>query len=136
MLGVVAGAKLVVDGSLGITRLIGVSELIIAIFLIAVGTSLPELGTAIVAARKREQIISVGNILGSNIVMVFVILGVSLVIAPVPVHQSLIIFHIPVMILFSLLLSFVLLKYGRLRRREAVALLAFYVFYIGYSLLK
>lgn len=136
LIGIVVGAKLTVGGSIGIARLIGVPELIVALFLIAIGTSLPELGTAIVAAFKKEQAISVGNIFGSNILVVFVILGIALVIAPLQVHKSLIIFDIPMMILFSLLLFFVLLKYGRLRRQDAVAFLALYVLYIGYNFLK
>lgn len=134
--GLVIGAKLVVDAGVQIARFIGVSELIIAIFLIAIGTSLPELVTALAAAFKKEQPISVGNIVGSNILVVFVILGVALIIAPSPVPKSLIVFDIPVMLIFSLLLSFALLKYGRLRRLEAVALLLLYMLYVGYSFLK
>lgn len=136
LIGIVVGAKLTVGGSVGIAGLIGVPDLIVALFLIAIGTSLPELCTAIVAAFKKEQAISVGNILGSNILIVFVILGIALIIAPLQVHKSLIIFDIPVMALFSLLLFFALLKYGRLRRQEAGALLFLYMLYLGYSFFK
>jgi len=134
--GVILGAKLTVDSSVWIARFIGLSELVIGLSLVAVGTSLPELVTSVVAAKKKDGAISLGNIAGSNILNIFFVLGITLIIYPIKIASSLLIFDIPVMLLFSLLLFLALLEYGKLRKREAVVLLALYGIYIGYSFLK
>jgi len=76
------GGKLAVDGALVIAQSLGISQALIGLTVVAVGTSLPELATSVVAARRGKADIAVGNIVGSNIFNVFWILGVSAVIAP------------------------------------------------------
>ncbi len=78
----VGGGKLTVDSAITIAQIFGVSQALIGLTVVAVGTSLPELATSIVAARKGQADIAVGNIVGSNIFNIFWILGVSAVIAP------------------------------------------------------
>jgi cation:H+ antiporter len=134
--GVILGAKLTVDSSVWIARSIGLSELVIGLSLVAIGTSLPELVTSAAAAKKKDGAISLGNIVGSNILNIFFVLGLTLIIYPIKIASSLLIFDIPVMLIFSLLLFLALLEYGKLRRREAIALLILYGIYIGYSFLK
>lgn len=81
----VFGADLLVDGATTIARSFGVSDAVIGLTLVAVGTSLPELATSIVAAIRRHSDVVVGNVLGSNIFNVLAILGITAVIAPVEV---------------------------------------------------
>lgn len=79
------GGRWVVDGAVAIAKLLGLSELFISATIIAIGTSLPELVTSIVAARKKEFNLSVGNIIGSNIFNIFLVMGVTATIAPAAV---------------------------------------------------
>jgi len=80
----VGGGKLTVDGAVTIAAALGISQALVGLTIVAVGTSLPELATSVVAARKGRADIAVGNIVGSNIFNIFWILGVSSVIAPLP----------------------------------------------------
>ncbi len=84
----VGGGKLTVDGAVAIAEMLGVSQALIGLTIVAIGTSLPELATSIVAARKGQADIAVGNIIGSNIFNIFWILGVSAVIAPLPFQPA------------------------------------------------
>jgi len=84
----VIGGKLTVDGALEIVRALGVSERVIGLTVVAVGTSLPELVTSVVAARKGHADIAVGNVVGSNIFNVFLVLGLSAVIRPLPFSSA------------------------------------------------
>jgi cation:H+ antiporter len=80
----VIGARLLVDGAIEIARGFGVSEAVIGLTIVAVGTSLPELATSVVAAIRKQTEIAVGNIVGSNIFNIFGILGTTALIAPIP----------------------------------------------------
>lgn len=84
----VGGGKLTVDGAVTIAEALGVSQALIGFTIVAVGTSLPELATSVVAARKGRADIAVGNIVGSNIFNIFWILGVSSAIAPLPFQPA------------------------------------------------
>lgn len=84
----VGGGKLTVDGAVTIAEALGVSQSLIGLTIVAVGTSLPELATSVVAARRGRADIAVGNIVGSNIFNIFWILGVSAVIAPLPFQPA------------------------------------------------
>jgi cation:H+ antiporter len=82
----VIGARLLVDSATDIARTFGISEAVIGLTIVAVGTSLPELATSVVAAMRKQTEIAVGNIVGSNIFNIFGILGVTALIAPIPVE--------------------------------------------------
>jgi cation:H+ antiporter len=81
----VVGGRLIVWGATGAARAIGIPERIIALTIVSIGTSLPELATSAIAAKKKNVDIAIGNIVGSNIFNTFFILGISAVIAPIPV---------------------------------------------------
>jgi cation:H+ antiporter len=81
--GLVIGGRLVVDNAVKIATILGLSEKIIGFTIVAVGTSLPELATSVVAALKKNTNIAVGNIIGSNIFNIFLIIAVSSVVSPV-----------------------------------------------------
>lgn len=86
--GLVAGGELVVRGAVQLAARFGLSESLVGLTIVAVGTSLPELATSAVAAYKKHSDIAVGNIVGSNIFNIFFILGISAVIRPLPFHAE------------------------------------------------
>lgn len=86
--GLVLGGKWIVDGAVEIAKDLGVSQSLIALTVIAIGTSLPELATSSVAAYKKNTDIAIGNVVGSNIFNIFWILGISSIIKPLPFHSS------------------------------------------------
>ncbi len=88
LFGLFIGGKFVVDGAVLIAQSYGVSEFLISVTIIAIGTSLPELVTSIMAALKKNSDIAVGNIVGSNIFNIFFVLGTSAVIKPLPFNPT------------------------------------------------
>ena len=128
----IAGAEILLISAVSIARAMGISELIIGMTIVAVGTSLPELATSAVAAFKRESDISIGNIVGSNIFNILFILGVTGIIRPVSVHPEAWRLHMPVMIFFSLLL-FIFMKTGNVISRAEGAVMV--LLYIGYLMI-
>lgn len=127
---IVAGGRLLVTGAIDLAASAGVSETMIGLTIVAVGTSLPELATSIVAAYKRQPEICYGNIVGSNIFNVFGIAGVTALTVPVPVPAEILSFDIPVMIGVCLIMSVFAATGARLTRGEGAALLACYGAYI------
>ncbi|MGF1641038.1 MAG: calcium/sodium antiporter [Rhodospirillales bacterium] len=126
------GARLLVDGSIGLARAAGVSETIVGLTLVAIGTSLPELVTSIVAALRRQADVAFGNIVGSNIYNVFGILGVTAMVRPIPVPPEIARLDVWVMLAATLLLLLFSVTGWRVTRSEGGVLLAAYVAYIGY----
>ena len=125
-----AGARLIVDSAITIATALGISEVVISIGAVAVGTSLPELATSIVAALRKESDIIVGNIVGSNIFNVGMLGLVSLV-KPVAVNPELLRFEYPAMVLFSLLALPVMMTGHRVNRAEGIFLLILYSAFIA-----
>lgn len=107
------GSSLLVDNTAEIARKIGISERIIAITLIAVGTSIPELVTSIIAAIKKNMDISIGNIIGSNIFNISGILGLTSIIKPIPISHMTSTFDIYCMLGSALFLLLICLPLGR-----------------------
>lgn len=124
------GARFLVDGSVNIARGFGISEAFIGLTIVAVGTSLPELATSLIAAFRRQSEIAIGNIVGSNIFNVLGILGLTALITPVPVAGRFLTFDLPVMIAASLALTALLLTRPQIGRVVGVALLLAYVGYV------
>jgi len=124
------GARFLVDGSVSIARGFGVSEAFIGLTIVAVGTSLPELATSVIAAFRRQSEIAIGNIVGSNIFNVLGILGVTALIKPVPVADRFLAFDLPIMIAASLVLTGLLLTRQVIGRVIGLVVLATYVLYI------
>jgi cation:H+ antiporter len=126
----VAGGRMIVFSAVELATTWGMSERLIGLTIVSIGTSLPELATSVVAARKRNTDIAVGNIVGSNIFNVFLILGTTAVIKPVP-FQDAAQTDILLNILLSLML-FVFIFTGKGRRLERWEGIAFMLLYVGY----
>jgi len=132
----VAGGRMIVYGAVEVASALGIPERIIALTIVSAGTSLPELATSIVAARKKNTDIAVGNIVGSNIFNIFLILGTSAVVYPVTVPGS----AIPDMGM-NLLLSFLIFIFiftgkGRsIERWEGILLLSLYAGYLAFLIM-
>jgi cation:H+ antiporter len=126
----VIGGHVLVTGAVGLARRFGIAEIIIATTLVAVGTSLPELATSIVAALRRETDISVGNIVGSNIFNLLGVLGLASVIRPVPIATAVREFEFLWMVGFAAATALVLRTGHRITRAEGGLLLAAYVVFV------
>jgi cation:H+ antiporter len=113
-------SRLMVGAAVDLARLWGMSELVIGLTIVAIGTSLPELAASTLAALRGETDIAIGNVLGSNLFNILLILGVTAVITPLPLDPTLIRVQIPVMILFAALLYPLSLR-GRSIGRPAAA---------------
>jgi len=124
------GARLLVDGAVSIARDFGVSEAFIGLTIVAIGTSLPELATSLIAALRRQSEIAIGNIVGSNIFNVLGILGVTALIAPIPVAGRFLTFDLPVMIAASAVLTALLLLRPSIGRATGLGLLLAYAVYV------
>ena len=135
LIGLYFGGQYLVQGAVNIATEIGMSERIIGLTIVAIGTSLPELSTSVVAAYKKKTDIAIGNIVGSNIFNIFFILGITAVIQPLPFKQTMNL-DILVTILASLLLFFttITLQRRKIDRLEGVVFVILYVSYIIYSI--
>jgi cation:H+ antiporter len=132
---IVLGADWTVKGAVWIAQLLGVSDLIIGLTIIAAGTSLPELVTSIVAAKKGESDIAIGNIVGSNIFNLLLVLGLASSITSIHLTQDAI---LDIIILLSgSILAVILMATGRIvTRKEGVFLVVSYVSYVIYRILS
>ena len=124
------GARLLVDGGTGIAREFGVSEAVIGLTIVAVGTSLPELATSVIAAWRRHADVALANIVGSNIFNILAILGVTALVSPVPVASRFATFDGPVMLAVAGVLVLLLFTVKQIGRYIGLALLAAYAAYI------
>lgn len=129
------GANLLVDGSIEIARALGISEVVIGITLVALGTSLPELAVSVISVMKNEHGLAIGNIVGSNIFNLLAVIGVAAAIAPSALAPSVLSLHMFVMVAFTLVLFAMTYDYdgkSELSRVEGVALCSAYVAYVSY----
>lgn len=129
------GADWLVDGSIGVAQSLGVSEVVIGITIVALGTSVPELAVSLVSALKGEYGLAIGNIVGSNIFNLLAVIGIAATIHPATVAPSVLSLHIFVMVAFTLVLFAMTYDYdgkAMLSRMEGVALLAAYFAYFAY----
>ncbi len=129
----ILGSQVLLKGAVGIAGGLGVSEAVIGLTLVAVGTSLPELTVSLIAALRKHADVAVGNILGSNIFNLLGILGVSVIVHPMDVKGRMVDFDQWVMLGVSLLLYLFLFTGGRLSRMEGGLLLFGYLVYLGVS---
>lgn len=128
----VIGGRILVDAAVKIAQSFGISEAFIGLTIVAVGTSLPELMTSMVAAWKKEVDIALGNVIGSNIFNILFVMGITPLIRPLEVNPSILFIDMPVMILFSIGLLFFLTTNRKLTRWKGAALLIGYAGYIFY----
>ena len=127
---VVAGGKLLVDGAISVAQAFDVSDEVIGLTLVAIGTSLPELATSIMAALRKHSDIALGNVLGSNVYNILGIAGITALIKPIPVSAHMVKVDIPVMIAVSVALFVLAVVVRRFGKRVGYAFLAGYAVYI------
>ncbi|MAZ75884.1 MAG: sodium transporter [Micavibrio sp.] len=128
------GAEFLVRGAKTAASIIGVPEDVIGLSVIAIGTSLPELSTCLIAAMKKQTDIIVGNILGSNVFNILMIMGVTSIVKPIDnsaIAEQVVKLDIWVMFGVSALFSTLLLIFGKINRPMGILFLIGYVFYIG-----
>jgi cation:H+ antiporter len=130
------GAELLVRGAVSIARDVGISEAVIGLTIVAVGTSLPELAASMVAAIKRQGDVAIGNIIGSNIFNILGILGIASMVKPISISPNFPAFDIPVMVLATVAMLVVLLAKWPLGRVVGAVFIAGYAAYtvaLGYG---
>ena len=133
------GAELLVNGAIGIATLIGVSEVVIGILVVALGTSLPELAVSLASALKGEYGLAIGNIVGSNIFNLLAVIGVAATIEPTALPPTVLSLHIFVMVAFTLVLFAMTYDYNDhsdLSRLEGLALLGAFIAYDSYVIVQ
>jgi cation:H+ antiporter len=115
---------------INIANFLGVPSILIGLTLVAVGTSLPELFTAIASSRKGQGEIALGNVIGANILNILWVLGASAMVRPISIDTQTILFNIPAAIFFTLLMFLFGIKSGRYARINGIILMAVYFLYI------
>lgn len=135
LVGIVIGGDLSVEGAKEIARAFGLSEALIGLTIVAFGTSLPELVTSIIAARKGESDIAVGNVIGSNIFNIFFILGVSATILPMNVSSTYL-YDIAVLVAVMVLSYIPIAKTKKVSRGMGVTMVAAYLAYTVYLIMR
>ncbi len=132
----IAGGRTIVFSAVKVASAIGLSQRVIALTIVSIGTSLPELATSIIATRKKNIDLAIGNIVGSNIFNVFFILGVSSAIHPVSLQPF---SNIDMLLnLFASLILFIFIFTGkgrRIQKREGAFFLLIYIIYIGFLII-
>lgn len=135
LLALIVGGELTVRGAIGVADAIGISEAVIGLTVVAVGTSLPELATTLTAARKGQGDLAIGNIVGSNIYNLLFIWGLSVAIEPSALPSGGAV-DLIVMTGFSLLLLPLVITQNRLGRVEGALMLAGYCGYVGWLVIR
>ncbi|MBO7411956.1 MAG: calcium/sodium antiporter, partial [Ottowia sp.] len=135
----VLSSRLLVWGAVEIARAFGVDDVIIGLTIVAVGTSLPELASSVIAARKGEHDIALGNVIGSNMFNILAVVGIAGAIAPLQVEPA--VLHRDAVVMAALTLALFALGIGwrgpgRINRAEGALLLACYVGYIAYLVME
>ena len=140
IMGVVMGAEVLIDSAVAIMKIFNVSERFIGLTIVALGTSLPELATSVVAALRKEMDISIGNLVGSNVFNILSVLGAASLIRPIPIpggfiNSGLFVDYL-VMIFVGFLPWLMMRKNYMITRKHGFILLLCYIGYVGYLILK
>ena len=133
VLGVIAlplGADLVVEGGVGLASTWGVSEAVIGLSLIALGTSLPELSTTVIAALHKSSDVAIGNVVGSNLFNILAILGITALLTDIPVDPAFLRFDVWVMFGASIMLWIFVLAKATISKTWGIVFLAAYFWYL------
>ena len=133
--GIVFGGDLSVEGAKDIARAFGLSEALIGLTIVAFGTSLPELVTSVIAAKKGESDIAVGNVVGSNIFNIFLIIGASAAILPMNVSMSYV-FDMAVLVATMVIPFIFIAKSKKVTRMQGIIMIAAYVLYTVYLIIR
>ncbi len=130
LVGLLLGGYLLIEGAVAIATELGVSERVIGLTVVALGTSLPELATSVVAAWRGKEELSIGNVVGSNIFNILFIIGGVALISPIAFSSSLLTFDAPVMFAFTLILALMMWHERGISRVEGSLLLLGYTLYV------
>lgn len=134
--GLVIGGRLLVKNAVTLAEQIGISQRIIAVTIVSIGTSLPELATSLVAARKKNVDLAIGNVVGSNIFNTFLILGTSATISPIYMSTANLLDILVNLLAAVLLFIFIFTGKGRqIERWEGFLFLSLYIVYLTYLIL-
>ena len=128
----VKGADWFVEGAAGIARKLGISQLVIGLTIVAMGTSMPEAAVSITAALNRNAGITIGNIVGSNILNILIILGITAVITNVAIQKSTLFYEIPFMIGITVLLMIFGITDSKVTLIEGVIFWILFIMFLGY----
>lgn len=129
---VILGANWMVSGSIVIARALGVTETVIGLTIVAIGTSLPELAACVAAAMRRQTDIAFGNIIGSNIFNTLGIVGVTAAVAPISVPPNVLTYDLWILVAATALLLYFAFTDARISRREGAVFLVLYVAYLAF----
>ena len=124
------GANLFVKGAIDIARYFGISEIVIGMTIVALGTSLPELATSVIASFRKEHAISIGNIVGSNLFNLLSVIGIVSLVSPIESPKEILFFEIPYMIIYGLILFPIGMLKQPIHRSTAAFLLIGYLLFI------
>ncbi|EHR79711.1 cation transporter [Thermococcus litoralis DSM 5473] len=127
---VVFGARLVVESAVKIATALGIPEVVIALTLVSIGTSLPEMANSLTATLKKTPNISVGNVVGANILDILMVIGIAALIRPIKVDYSIYSFTTPLTLLVMAVLAISLKLNNRVGRKTSVVLLALYAYFL------
>jgi cation:H+ antiporter len=123
-----------VESAVSMATAWGMSELVIGLTIVAVGTSLPELASSLMAAWRKEADIAVGNVIGSNLFNLLFILGITGTLQPLPAPRSLVMLELPAMLLLAMALYPMMRGDLTISRREGALLLGAWVVFVGLQL--
>lgn len=125
------GATFFVDGATELAHMIGISDFMVGLIIVAIGTSLPEICICALAAKRGESDLAVSNIVGSNVFNATIVLGVGACLADIPVASNVLMIHLPVMILLSLMMFAFVYKRNEIGRMAGMSFLCVYIVYIA-----
>ena len=128
----ILGGRMLVSGAIDLARMAELSETLIGLTIVAVGTSLPELVTSVIAAVRKQSEIAFGNVIGSNIYNILGIGGVTMIFAPSGIADDLITRDLPIMLASSILIIFILMKWRKFGRISGAILVSCYCLYLGF----
>lgn len=135
ILGIVIGGDMVVDSSTSIATLFGMSANLVGLTIVAIGTSLPEFVTSIVAIKKGETEIAIGNVIGSNIFNILLVLGLATFISPITI-STLALIDIIFMLCITILLYLFMKKDYSLLKKHGIILVGIYIVYMSYTIIR
>ena len=135
LVGIILGGDLVVDSASAIAIAFGMSETLVGLTIVAIGTSLPELVTSITALKKGENQLVIGNVIGSNIFNILFVLGASSAISAIPLDSSMLID-----VLFMIFVTILCFIFGKTQdkydKKEGVVLIALFIVYMAFAILR
>lgn len=135
ILGIVIGGDMVVDSATSIATLFGMSANLVGLTIVAIGTSLPEFVTSIVAIKKGETEIAIGNVIGSNIFNILLVLGLATFISPITI-STLALIDIIFMLCITILLYLFMKKDYSLLKKHGIILVGIYIVYMSYTIIR